>query len=77
MQTLTMTFDRLLRYEVEKRKVVKATVMEQEDCPNLPIYNHVPIHYRDSQWLVPCLQMDDNEHLCTMDWQQSGPIISS
>ena len=52
-------------------KVVKAMMMEQEDCPSPPIHN------RDSQWLVPCLQMDDNEHPCTMEQQQSGPIISS
>jgi hypothetical protein len=56
---------------------VKAMAMEQEDCPNPPIYNHVPIHNRNSQWLIPCLHMDDNEHSCTMERQQSGPIISS
>jgi hypothetical protein len=47
------------------------------DCPKPPIYSHVPIHNHESQWLVPCLRMDDNEHPCMMERQQSGPIILS
>ncbi len=76
MQTLTMTFGCLLQWGREEESS-EGNGNGTGGLSKPPIYSHVPIHNHDYQWLTPCMQMDDNEHPCTMEWQWSGPITLS